>query len=110
MFLQTMAQDGSFHEIWITKDVLPENLPAFKAEMYALKAQDGGEIRLNFEGVDQFCSWALGVLAVVARRIQDAGGEITVSRLSPNLQRIFMYARLDRSVDVIKDRHVEIAA
>lgn len=109
MFLQKVADQEGILEVRILKDVLPENLPAFKEEIYALTAGAGLRLRLNFDGVEQFCSWAIGVLAVAARRLQENSGELTVSNLSANLQRIFMFARLDRSIDVIRDRTATLA-
>ena len=102
MFLQTVFEEGGLLEVRVAKDVLSENLPLFEGELYALTERPGLTLALDFEGVAQLCSRALGVLAVASWRLQKNGGSLTVANLNPNLQRIFRYARLDRSMGMVE--------
>ena len=101
MFLQTIARENNFLEVKVMKDVLSEYLPAFKEELYVSTCQPQMTLVLNFEGVRQLCSRALGVIAVTAWRIQKNGGTLVVANLNHNLRRIFKYARLDQSMTLI---------
>ena len=107
MFLQKVSEKGDWVEVRITKDVLSENLAAFKAEMYTLGGRSGLTVVLNFESVAQICSRALGIIAFSAWRFRQNGAALKVSNLTPNLQRIFKYARLDQSMALKESRPVE---
>ncbi|MBI4179143.1 STAS domain-containing protein [bacterium] len=106
MFLETILEKEGYHELRITRDVLPENLAAFKRELASFTGRSNLRLVLNFEHVDRFCSWALGVLAVTARQVRSLNGEVGVRHLSSNLRRIFHYARMDGAVTLIADETV----
>ena len=109
MFLEKVAEIGDWVEIRIAKDVMSENVESFKSEMYGLQVRAGLTVVLNFECVSEMCSRALGVVAVSAWRFRQEGASLKVSNLTPNLRRIFNYARLDLSVAAVDGMPPELS-
>jgi anti-anti-sigma factor len=65
----------------------------------ALRAMTGS-LRLDCSGLDYISSAGLGVLIELHKRLLAAGQTLTLANLGPRVRNVFMYAGLDRLLNI----------
>ena len=69
---------------------------AFGQALLALADVPGRRVVLNFLGVQQLTSLALGELIRLHKRLAESGGELCLADIDPRIYEIFSITRLDR--------------
>ena len=59
-----------------------------------------GSLRLDCSGLDYISSAGLGVLIELHKRLVAAGQTLTLANLVPRVRNVFMYAGLDRLLNI----------
>jgi len=70
-------------------------------ELVALvEAGDGIKLLLNFESVEHLSSAALGMLITLNKRVGEAGGQLRLSNISPQIFEVFKITRLNKLFEI----------
>jgi anti-sigma B factor antagonist len=79
--------------------------PDARDHLYAL-VHDGGhrQILLDFSNVWALSSCALDILTNLQRKVEAAGGQLTLCCLNPNLIQLFRMTKLDQFFDIPESR------
>jgi anti-anti-sigma factor len=86
--------------------ILPPEIPPESAqELYdvanSLAGQDGPkQVVLNFDRVNALKSAAIAILIQFQKRVRDAGGELKLCRLHPDIRRLLSLTRADELFDI----------
>src|SRR5689334_4960447 len=73
--------------------------------LYSLVDQERHKsLLLNFENVPFFSSAPLGVLINLRKKVEEAGGQLKVCRLSPDLLELFRITKLDHFFAIHADQ------
>ena len=75
-----------------------------------LEARPGLRILINFSGVEQLSSSALGFLVSFARRLRETGGQLKLCNIHPQIYEAFVITRLHRAFEVHDSSQAAFAA
>lgn len=78
-------------------------IDALRQRFDAISVPQGGGLLLDFSEVSFVDSMAMGCVAVLARRVRAAGGEVALFGLSERVRRSFEVAALHRLLDILPD-------
>jgi anti-anti-sigma factor len=68
---------------------------------------DGGDVRLDFAGVDYVNSRELGALVVLNRKVKASGGRLALVNVGPFVAGVFDVTRLDTILDIRRPAGLE---
>ncbi len=74
----------------------------FKETLTSLYSQGEREIVLDFGSVNVISSHGIGKILMFYKRLKEAGGQMYVAPLNPNIREIFEALMLDRLIPEIK--------
>ena len=75
-----------------------------------LERRPGLRILVNFDGVQQMSSSALGFLVSFAKKLEAAGGQLKLCNIVPQIYQAFVITRLHRVFEVHDSTHAAFAA
>ena len=94
-------------EIVVPGDILSTNVDALRVELFELLERpdiaraDWSVLRLDLADAQMVDSMGLNLIVALVRMLQTRGVRLEVRVLNLNIQRTFMFTRLDKQLDLI---------
>ncbi|HUX00055.1 MAG: STAS domain-containing protein [Phycisphaerae bacterium] len=108
--IQTIERDGvTIARVRLEAILTSEQVEAFGKALLPLADVPGRRVVLNFLGVHQLTSMALGEIIRLHKRLAEAGGELCLADIDPRIWEVFAITRLDRLFRIF-DREEEAVA
>ena len=83
--------------------IADEDIIEFEEEMNRLTTGPAPQILLDFKGLRQMSSSAIGKLLVLRRKIAEARGEFKLCRLSSEIREVFEITKLNQTFSIFDD-------
>lgn len=96
-----IEQTGDTVKITLPPIFSVEEAAAFRAQANTLVDAGGKFLHLDFGVCNFIDSTGLGVVVQVYKRCREAGGGVTLSRLQPQVRKVFELTRLDQIFDIV---------
>jgi anti-anti-sigma factor len=87
-------------ELAVSGDLVAAALPDFRTALYAEIEQGTHRVAVDLGEVRGICSAAIGTLLLFQKRAADQACSLAISRISPELNRIFTAIKLDTIVTI----------
>ena len=87
-------------EISLLGEVDVSNIAEFKETLISGIEQKSPHVLLDCEQLQYIDSTGLGVLVAAYKKAKELGGSVTIVRLKPYLQKIFMITALDKIFNI----------
>ena len=108
--IQVAERDGlRIARIRVKAILTAEEVQSFGRALLALADVPGRRVVLNFLGLEQLTSMALGEIIRLHKRLAESGGELCLADIDPRIYEIFAITRLDRLFRIF-DREDEAVA
>jgi len=108
--IQVAERDGlRIARIRVKAILTAEEVQSFGRALLALADIPGRRVVLNFLGLEQLTSMALGEIIRLHKRLAESGGELCLADIDPRIYEIFAITRLDRLFRIF-DREDEAVA
>jgi anti-sigma B factor antagonist len=101
-FTTTRVDDAST-TVGVTGEIDHDTAPSLGSQVAAVLAGGAGDVVIDLRGVTFMDSSGLGALVGVRKRVEGAGGTLTLANLSPNVLRIFALTKMDSVFDIVSD-------
>lgn len=108
--IQVVERDGvTIARVRLEAILNEAQVRAFGQALLALADVPGRRVILNFLGLQQLTSLALGGLIRLHKRLAESGGELCLADIDPRIYELFSITRLDRLFRIF-DREEEAVA
>jgi anti-sigma B factor antagonist len=78
--------------------------PSFKEELFSVIQDTNKDLVIDGEKLDYIDSTGLGVLIGGLKRMKEKGLSITITKLNPNVHKLFTITALDKPFGIVKGR------
>ena len=108
--IQVVERDGvTIARVRLEASLNEDQVRALRQALLALADVPGRRVILNFLGLQQLTSLALGGLIRLHKRLAESGGELCLADIDPRIYELFSITRLDRLFRIF-DREEEAVA